>query len=433
MKKLFTHATSLAVFTLSLIFPNTSQAIMIDNASVHPGEYIQVQDSPAIYFINQNRERQYFLSSWIFKCYQSDYSNVVTFRPYTNLDDLAPSAMLGVVAPKAGCGLVKTTASPSVYAFDDNGTRHKIKDEASAYALYGASWAKQIHDIPDFIMSLFPIGTPLDNTTPIVTNTSTPPITPIETTTTTTSTPPQIHTTLWKPTPGTTWQWQLDSVPQDIFLADANVYDIDLFEAAADDVQRLHDAGKKVICYVNVGAWENWRSDAKDFPASILGNDYDGWEGEKWLDIRASEILYPILQKRFDNCAAKGFDGLEPDNMDGYQNETGFTITPNQQLTFNKWLAEQAHNRGLSIGLKNDQDQAKDLFSSFDFAITEDCADGEWCEDVSVFSLNNKAVFQAEYTDTGISFDQACSDAEDLRYSIILKHRNLDAFRQTCN
>ncbi len=432
MKQRLPKVIGLLFLSLLLSNPNSSKAIMIDNSSVFPGDYVQVQESPAIYFINANHQRQYFLSSWIFKCYQADYSHVISLPKNTNLDNLAPSAVLGVVPPKSGCGLVKTPASPSVYAFDDNGTRHKIKDEATARALYGDTWAKQIHDMPDFILSLFPIGSPFEGNTlpeilPISITTST-----VNTPTNTTPMPPQAHTSLWKPLPGTTWQWQLDSVPQDNFV-DAAVYDIDLFEATAADVQKLHDAGKKVICYVNVGAWEDWRSDAQDFPATLLGNNYDGWEGEKWLDIRATETLYPLLQKRFDDCAEKGFDGLEPDNMDGYQNETGFDISPNNQLSFNKWLAEEAHKRGLSIGLKNDPDQAKELFPFFDWALTEDCADGEWCENVSVFSLNNKAVFQAEYTDTGVSFDQACSDAEDLRYSAILKHRNLDAFRQTCN
>ncbi len=426
MKQHFPKILGILCCSILLFTPNTSKANVIS-----PGSYIQVQDSPAIYRINANHERQYFTASWIFKCYELDYTKVITLAKNTNLDDLAPSAMQGVVAPAAGCGLVKSPTSPSVYTFDAQGIRHKIKDESSAALLYGPTWAKQIHDMPDFVVSLFPIGSPLESGTQ--TQDSIPLPTPPTPLPPVTSTPPQIQTSIWKPTANSTWQWQLDSVPQDNFLADADVYDIDLFEASAADVQRLHDAGKKVICYVNVGAWENWRSDAKDFPAEILGNDYDGWEGEKWLDIRATETLYPILQKRFDDCAKKGFDGLEPDNMDGYQNKTGFTITPNQQLAFNTWLAQQAHSRGLSIGLKNDPNQAKELFPVFDWALTEDCAEGEWCEDVSVFSLNNKAVFQAEYTDTGISFDQACSDAKDLNYRMILKHRNLDAFRQTCN
>lgn len=429
MKKNFQKVASTVFFGLVLLLPATSQAIVMDTDTVHPGDYIQVQDSPAIYFITPNHERQYFISSWIFKCYQADYSHVILLPKNTNLDKLAPSAMQGVVPPGAGCGLAKSPSSPSVYAFDAQGTRHKIKDEATALSLYGAQWAKQIHDMPDFIISLFPIGTPLEGTSPVeITPTPTTTTPPVSTVTTT---PPVAHTTLWKPTPGTTWQWQLDTVPQDNFL-DVEVYDIDLFEATAADVKKLHDAGKKVICYVSVGSWENWRPDASDFPASILGEDYDGWEGEKWLDIRAKDTLYPILEKRFDDCRDKGFDGLEPDNIDGYQNETGFTITPNDQLAFNRWLAEEAHKRGLSIGLKNDPDQAKELFPSFDFALTEDCADGEWCEDVSVFTVNNKAVFQAEYTDTDIDLDETCDDSENLNYSLILKNRDLDASIQTC-
>jgi hypothetical protein len=43
---------------------------------------------------------------------------------------------------------------------------------------------------------------------------------------------------------------------------------------------------------------------------------------------------------RMDTCKQKGFDAIEPDNMDGYQNRTGFNITYAQQRRYNKFLAE---------------------------------------------------------------------------------------------
>ncbi len=397
--------TTLLLATIAL--PQSTHA----TTDVQAGDYIKLENSSAIYRITENQERQYFTAGWIFKCYQADYSNVKILPSNFDLE-IFPSAVQGVMPPLTGCGLAKSPASPSVYAFDNTGTRHKIKDEATARTLYGANWAAQIHDMPDFLFSIFPIGSPL------VENNSVD-ISPIRISPRITDAP-----SIWKPTPGTTWNWQLDSVPEGDF-EDVAVYDIDYEDATKADVTRLHAAGKKVICYVSVGSWEEWREDADTFPAEILGDDYDGWEGEKWLDIRNPK-LYPILQERLDLCKEKGFDGVEPDNIDGYDNETGFDISASDQIVFNKWLASEAHKRGLSIGLKNDSAQVDALEAYFDWALTEDCAAEEWCEDMSIFTEHNKAVFQAEYTDMDVDLDDICSENEDRNYSIILKNRDLD-------
>lgn len=88
------------------------------------------------------------------------------------------------------------------------------------------------------------------------------------------------------------------------------------------------------------------------------------------------------MRARLDECAGKGFDGIEPDNMEAYTNDTGFPLTYEDQLTYNIWLAEEAHARGLSIGLKNDGEQVNNLLSFFDWALTEDCFAYEWCEEL---------------------------------------------------
>jgi hypothetical protein len=57
----------------------------------------------------------------------------------------------------------------------------------------------------------------------------------------------------------------------------------------------------------------------------------------------------------------KGCDGVEPDNMDGYlsnnYDDSKGVVSFNDQLVYNKWMAIEAHKRGLAIGLKNDLDQ----------------------------------------------------------------------------
>lgn len=210
------------------------------------------------------------------------------------------------------------------------------------------------------------------------------------------------------------------------------VYDIDLFDVSAELVSRLQADGRHVICYMSAGSWEEWRPDEGAFPAEVLGDDYDRWEGERWLDIRNLEALAPIMGARLDLCAAKGFDGIEPDNIDVYTNDTGFPLTYNDQLRFNRWLANEAHQRGLSIGLKNDSDQVDDLIAYFDWGLTEDCLAEGWCEEMKPFLADGKAVFAAEYTDMGVSLEEVCSDAEALGLSVILKDRELTAELQAC-
>jgi endo-alpha-1,4-polygalactosaminidase (GH114 family) len=237
----------------------------------------------------------------------------------------------------------------------------------------------------------------------------------------------------WQPSPGTTWQWQLTGPIDSSF--DVNMYDIDLFDNDADTVAALQAQGRRVVCYISVGSWEDWRPDADQFPPSILGKDYEGWPGEKWLDIRRIDLLAPIMRARFDLCKAKGFDGIEPDNIDGHTNDTGFALTYEDQLNYNTWLAGEAHARGLSIGLKNDGEQAEDLLPHFDWAMTEDCFADEWCEEMKPFVNAGKAVFAAEYTDqmsTAQFLNEVCALAEAMGFSAILKGRNLNAWRTGC-
>ena len=211
----------------------------------------------------------------------------------------------------------------------------------------------------------------------------------------------------------------------------AQVYDIDLY-ADQSVIDTLHSRGVKVICYISVGSWEDWRPDASQFPKQVLGSDYEGWPGEKWLDIRRIDLLAPIMRARLDLCRAKNFDGVEPDNIEIYENKTGFPLTYPDQLAYAHWLADEAHARGLAIGLKNAPDMVADSISFFDFAITEDCYYYGWCGRMLPFIEAGKAVFAAEYTDMDVDFEAACAWGRDHKVSFSLKNRNLDAWRQTC-
>lgn len=254
----------------------------------------------------------------------------------------------------------------------------------------------------------------------------------------TTETPPQTATPvkeIWLPPVDSSFSWQLGANDNINTSFAADIYDLDAFETETSLISRLHSEGKKAFCYISVGSWEDWRPDAGDFPSEIIGNDYEGWEGEKWLDIREIEKLAPIMRARLDMCANKGFDGIEPDNIALHWEPTGFDISYKDQLAYNMWLSEEAHARGLSIGLKNDEDQVEDLLPYFDWALTEDCFVGEWCQEMIPFIEAGKPVFAVEYTDElGYEdfFKSVCPPAADLGFYTILKNRNLDEYRAVC-
>jgi hypothetical protein len=231
----------------------------------------------------------------------------------------------------------------------------------------------------------------------------------------------------WIPAPGTTWQWQLSGRLDRSVKAE--MYDIDLFDTSAATVASLHRRGRHVVCYLDAGTYERGRPDAASFPAAVLGADVEGWPGERWLDIRRLDVLGPILERRLDLCRHKGFDGVEPDNVDAYANHSGFSLSAADQLAFNRFVAAAAHARGLSVGLKNDLDQAAALQPDFDWALDEQCFQYHECDALKPFARAGKAVFVAEYHLPPRAF---CAQARAADYSAIRKRLELGAWRQTC-
>jgi len=232
---------------------------------------------------------------------------------------------------------------------------------------------------------------------------------------------------IWRPTPGISWQIQFSS--QIDTSLDVQLYDLDLDDTPKSIIDQLHTDGHKVMCYFSAGSWEEWRNDADDFPDSVLGIDLDGWPGEKWLDIRRLDLLGSIMSARLDSAAQKNCDGVDPDNVDGYTNNTGFNLSYQDQINFNTWLADQAHARSLAIGLKNDLDQIADLLPYFDWALNEQCFQYNECDLLLPFVTANKPVFGIEYNSDTSSF---CPLANQMNFDFIKKNWDLDAWRIAC-
>jgi hypothetical protein len=227
----------------------------------------------------------------------------------------------------------------------------------------------------------------------------------------------------WQPKPTTaSWQFQLQGKINTSI--DAPVYEVDGFNVKKSTVKKLHSLGRKVICYIDVGSWENYRPDAGKFPKSVIGRRYEGYPNERWLDIRRFHKFAGPIKSRIRMCARKGFDGLEPDNINGWENPTGFPLTARDQLRFNRWIARVAHRNGLAVGLKNDGRQARKLVRSFDFAVVEQCFQYNECGQFRPFIRRKKAVFSVEYERPNRTF---CGRAKKLRFSAIGKEYDLYA------
>ncbi len=233
----------------------------------------------------------------------------------------------------------------------------------------------------------------------------------------------------WIPKPGAAWQWQLSGKIDT--SVDADIFDVDLFDTPQETIDLLHAKGRKVVCYFSAGTYENWRPDKSKFPDDVIGRRLDDWEGESWLDIRQIDRLRPIMAARMDLAKEKHCDGVEPDNVDGYDNKTGFPLKAEDQIHFNRMLAEEAHKRGLSIALKNALGLIEVLEGHFDWALNEQCFQYDECEMLQPFLDAGKAVLGVSYVSKGKA-GKICREANQMGFSWLIKRWDLDAWRMDC-
>lgn len=231
----------------------------------------------------------------------------------------------------------------------------------------------------------------------------------------------------WHPALGTTFQWQLQGTIDT--TVDADVFDVDMFDVPRSVIDELHETDRRAICYISAGSHENWRPDEQRFPRRVLGRPLDGWPGERWLDVRRLDVLRPIMRARLDRCAAKGFDGVEFDNVDAYANRSGFPLTKRHQLRYLSFLSDAARHRGLAAGLKNLPQLARRLEPRWDFAVNEQCFQYSECGSYSAFIDTGKPVFQVEYE---LARSEFCTRANAMGFTSMRKRYSLRAWRRPC-
>ena len=245
---------------------------------------------------------------------------------------------------------------------------------------------------------------------------------------------------IWKPVAGTSWNYELRDTVNELSVG-AEVWDIDLFNNNETVISSLHSAGRKVLCYFSAGSYENWRPDKDKFQDSDMGNDLAGWEGEKWLNTRSDNVR-KIMQARLDMAVRKNCDGVEPDNVDAYDNDNGLKLSEPDAADYVTFLANEAHSRNLSLALKNAGNIVPTVMDIVEYSVQEQCIEYHNCDQFMPFIRANKPVFHVEYPKgdktnnnnliaTGAQ-ESICDDSAAAGFSTIIKNIDLDDWIQPC-
>jgi len=167
----------------------------------------------------------------------------------------------------------------------------------------------------------------------------------------------------------------------------------------------IHSKGGKLVCYFSLG-FEDWRSDAKEYPKDAMGNKMADWAGEAWGNV-SKPSLHEFLKKRMQRCLTVGGDGIEIDNLDAYGNrdESGINITLQQNIDGVKRLAEIAHGLGLAHFQKNSTEMVGALNNFMDGIFVESCADYDECEKYAPY--RGRPVMMVQYKKKCPNYDWA--------------------------
>jgi len=170
-------------------------------------------------------------------------------------------------------------------------------------------------------------------------------------------------------------------------------------------------AGLYNICYVNAfqaqpgaeGEWDDLL--LRDGNGNVVVDE--DW-GEALLDLRTADKRTRVAAKVntwVDDCAARGYQAIEPDNYDSFTRSRGL-LSDSDAQAYIRLLSAHAHQKGLAIGQKNTSELAgQRQANGLDFAIAEECGQQKNCDEFTPAFGDHVIVI--EYTDSGLK--TACS------------------------
>nr|GAT51630.1 predicted protein [Mycena chlorophos] len=185
------------------------------------------------------------------------------------------------------------------------------------------------------------------------------------------------------------------------------------------------------ICYVNAFQAQEedsnwWLQNAPQLLLQENGQpvkdpDWDEYIFNTTTDANR-QALAAILEPTIQTCATKGFNAIEPDNLDTYTRFSSLTKADN--LAFARILSDYAHSLGLAFAQKNTAGlkAADKTTGGFDFAIAEECQVYSECDEYS--NLYGNYMIEIEYKSDGKKYFTAACAARGAQ--IPINYRNLD-------
>lgn len=269
--------------------------------------------------------------------------------------------------------------------------------------------------------------------------------------------------TVYQPAQNTNWMWELssplnvnnasqmgtgvtawngDTAPGD----NPTLYDIDAIQNPASTVTALHTRGDHVICYVEVGTAGNYYTAADEGvsttyysqlkSAGDLGKKLSGYP-EYFINIKAASAVSIVESMINKQCAGKGFDAVETDLDETFNNNegsTGFTITQPNEESYLETLATYMHSIGLGWIAKNLDDVGVQSFVTnlqpyAQGMVSEQCNENSTCSLLTPFLSNGKWIGNAEYNLTQAQF---CANDNTKNINGVLFNVPLNGGRKPC-
>jgi hypothetical protein len=182
-----------------------------------------------------------------------------------------------------------------------------------------------------------------------------------------------------------------------------NVYVINLFQVSQNTVESLQESDIKVICSFSIGQISSTDSDYNSFTSDLLGNGV-------WLDIGNSQTL-SLIKNRINQALEKSCDGVLFQDSDNYNQNTTFSTSLSEQVTYNRSLAQEAESLNLKTGIEiknyNSYELLSDLSNYFDLLVVENLVSRNFISYISAFMNSTKPVINIETSIQELYYQQA--------------------------
>lgn len=196
------------------------------------------------------------------------------------------------------------------------------------------------------------------------------------------------------------------------------------------DVMDSPAEGIYSVCYVNAFQTQPGRSAQWLADGLVLEDDGEpvadpDWPDEYLLDTGTPQHREEIAERigaELGQCAERGFDAVELDNLDSYARSDGL-LDLGDNVALATALVERAHGLGLLAGQKNTAEESATLRDAgFDFAVAEQCVEFEECS--AYLDVYGPAVLAIEYPAESSRTEDPCRST-DRPASTVLRDRDL--------